>query len=248
MTNAFIQSAGGGLGAAIVNILASRPDIGHLFVSARRMDDHPHLKRLEANDPRITAVELELLDESSIERAAQRVSATTDRLHLLLTTAGLLHEPGGMQPERALAHVDPENLMRAFAVNATGPLLMAKHFLPLLRHPDRAVVGTVSARVGSISDNRRGGWYAYRASKAAQNMITKTLSIELANRAPNVIVAALHPGTVDTPLSKPFQRNVPPKQLFSAERAAAHMLDVIASLSPKDTGGFFAWDGSPIPW
>ena len=153
-----------------------------------------------------------------------------------------------MQPEKRLADVSPVSLQRSFAVNAVGPLLVAKHFQGLLDREARAVFASLSARVGSIGDNRLGGWYAYRSAKAAQNMVTRNLSIELRRRARGVICVALHPGTVDTGLSRPFQSNVPEERLFSPERAAQQLLAVIDGLRPEDNGGFVAWDGQPIPW
>ncbi|MEM6930148.1 MAG: SDR family NAD(P)-dependent oxidoreductase, partial [Myxococcota bacterium] len=151
-------------------------------------------------------------------------------------------------PEKRLEHVAPDALATVFAVNAFGPILVAKHVAPLLHHDRRAVFAAVSARVGSIGDNRLGGWYAYRASKSALNQLLRTLSIELARRSPNVIVVSVHPGTVDTDLSHPFQRRVPAHKLFSTERAADQLIDVIDGLTPEDTGSFRAWDGSPIEW
>jgi NAD(P)-dependent dehydrogenase (short-subunit alcohol dehydrogenase family) len=127
-------------------------------------------------------------------------------------------------------------------------LLVAKHFEPLLAHRERAVFASISARVGSIGDNRLGGWYAYRGSKAAQNMFTKTLAIEWARSRRNVICIALHPGTTDTELSRPFQANVPPQKLFSVERTVTQLLAVIDRLTPADSGRFLAWDGTEIAW
>ena len=137
--------------------------------------------------------------------------------------------------------------MQLFAVNAIGPALVAKHFLPLLPRHGRSVFASISARVGSIEDNRLGGWYSYRASKAALNMLLKTYSIELKRRAPSAICVGLHPGTVDTALSKPFQGGVAPGKLFSPTQSAAYLLRVIDGLTPADNGAVFAWDGSQIP-
>ena len=170
------------------------------------------------------------------------------RVDLIVNCTGLLHDGDGMQPEKRLAEVTPANLERSFAVNALGPLLVAKHFQGLLPREARAVFASLSARVGSIGDNRLGGWYSYRAARAAQNMITRNLSIELRRRARGIICVALHPGTVDTGLSRPFQANVPAQKLFSTERAARQLLAVIDGLGPDDNGGFFAWDARPIPW
>ena len=147
-----------------------------------------------------------------------------------------------------MSQIDAESLAEVYSTNTIGPILVAKHFLPLLAKDRRSVFAVLSARVGSISDNRLGGWISYRASKAALNMALKTLSIEHARRWPQSVVAALHPGTVDTGLSQPFSSRVPGKQLFTADQAAGRLLSVVDQLRPEDTGGFFAWDGAQIPW
>ena len=175
--------------------------------------------------------------------------AEIGRVDLVIHCAGTLHDDGaGIAPERRLADVDPVKIARSFAINATGPLLVAKHVAPLLPRHGRAVFASLSARVGSIGDNRLGGWYGYRASKAAQNMFTRTLSIELKRRIRGIVCVALHPGTVDTDLSRPFQGAVPQGTLFPVDRAARQLLEVIDGLGPADNGGFFAYDGQPIPW
>jgi NAD(P)-dependent dehydrogenase (short-subunit alcohol dehydrogenase family) len=194
-------------------------------------------------------LQLDVTSESSIRAAAAAVAAEVPCLHLIVNCAGLLHErAAGIAPEKRLADVDSDALAASFAVNAAGPLLVAKHFEPLLAHRERAVFASISARVGSIGDNRLGGWYAYRGSKAAQNMFTKTLAIEWARSRRNVICVALHPGTTDTELSRPFQANVPPQQLFSVGRTVAQLLAVIDRLTPADSGRFLAWDGTEIAW
>ena len=144
--------------------------------------------------------------------------------------------------------MDPQTLTHLFQVNATGPALIAKHVLPLLVRGRKSVFAALSARVGSIEDNRLGGWHSYRASKAALNMLLRSCSVELAHRNPDAVCVSLHPGTVDTRLSEPFQKSVPDNQLFSAEQSARHLLEVIDGLTPADTGGFFAWDAAPIPY
>jgi NAD(P)-dependent dehydrogenase (short-subunit alcohol dehydrogenase family) len=200
-----------------------------------------------ASGGRVLVLALDLTDEPSI-RAAADVSATfVDELHLLLNVGGYLHRESQL-PERRLMDVEPENLLASFAVNAAGPLLVVKHFQRFLPRADRVIVATLSARVGSIGDNRLGGWYAYRAAKAAQNMFTRCLSIELGRRHRGLACVALHPGTVDTALSRPFQARVPAAKLFTVERAATQLLAVIDGLTRDDNGGFYAWDGSPIPW
>jgi NAD(P)-dependent dehydrogenase (short-subunit alcohol dehydrogenase family) len=167
---------------------------------------------------------------------------------LTIVASGALTLPGGRGPEKALRALEGEAMARAFAINTIGPALIARHLLPLWPRKGRHVLGILSARVGSIADNRLGGWHSYRASKAALNMLVKTFAIELARTHPEAIVVSLHPGTVDSGLSRPFQGQVAPDKLFSPERAAVHLLDVIDNLTPADSGGFFAWDGAPIPF
>jgi NAD(P)-dependent dehydrogenase (short-subunit alcohol dehydrogenase family) len=235
-----VVGGGRGVGRSMVDACLARGD--DVWATVREPSEYPDLVA-QLGRQRVVALDVE--DESSVARAFEQVSAP--RLHLLVSTVGLLHD-GLLQPEKRLEHVDPAHLSRLFAVNSIGPLLLAKYGAPLLKHPDRAVFASLSARVGSIGDNRLGGWYGYRASKAAQNMALKTLSIEWSRRAKNVIVAALHPGTVRTDLSAPFRANVPPHKLFSSARAATCLLGVMDGLRSEDSGGHFAWDGSPIPW
>lgn len=189
----------------------------------------------------------DLQDETSIARAALHV-AERGPVDLVFVATGLLHKADEIGPEKSWRALDAATMAHIFAINTIGPALIAKHFLPLLHRDRRVVFAALSARVGSIGDNRLGGWHSYRASKAALNMLIKTFAIELAQRNPDGIAVALHPGTVDTALSKPFQRGVPPEKLFSAERSAAALLDVIKSLTPADSGGLFAWDGQRIPF
>ena len=175
-------------------------------------------------------------------------AARSGPLDAVVLTTGILHDSRGLRPEKRIADINAANLARSFAVNAIGPALVAKHFLPLMRRGSKTVFAALSARVGSISDNQLGGWASYRASKAALNMLFKTIAIEQRRTNPEVIVATLHPGTVDTRLSAPFQANVKPGQLFTADEAAQHLADVIEGLTPEDSGGFFAWDGTRIEY
>jgi len=245
---AVVQGASRGIGLALAAALLRTTSVSRVVATARD-PEAPALLALERDHGDVLLrVPVDVTDEPSIERAAARVAEYESRIHLLINCAGLLHAPDGLQPEKALEQIDPDGLRRAFEVNAFGPLLVAKHFFPLLRHDERSVVASLSARVGSIGDDRAGGWYGYRASKAAQNMFTKNLSIELSRRAPHCICVALHPGTVETELSRPFRSRVPAKKLFSTERAAAQLLGVIDKLESDDNGRFLAWDGSEIPW
>jgi len=240
---ALVQGASRGLGLGFVRALLARE---HRVVATCRA---PHEARaLRAIDhPDLTVLRLDVTDEGSVAEAAAQVRRSVGELDVLLNVAGVLHGEG-FGPEKRLEHLDRDALEHVFRINAFGPLLVARHFHPLLDHGRRAVLANLSARVGSIEDNRLGGWYAYRASKAAQNQLTRTLAIELQRRSPSVIVVALHPGTVDTDLSAPFQRRVPADRLFDVRRAVRQLLDVIDGLGPDDTGSFRAWDGEPIPW
>ena len=228
-----IVGASGGIGAALAAALAER--------GARV---HALSRRGSVPDPRLIPGRIDIEDEDSIEQAAARLRGEAP-LDLVIVASGLLHA-GTIAPEKSFRQLSAGTMARYFAVNATGPALVARHFLPLLRRDERAVFAALSARVGSIGDNRLGGWYGYRASKAALNMIVKTLAIELARTRPNAVCVALHPGTVATALSAPFRSNVAGDRLFSPEIAAGRLLDVIAGLGPSDSGGIFAWDGSEI--
>jgi NAD(P)-dependent dehydrogenase (short-subunit alcohol dehydrogenase family) len=234
---AVIVGASGGLGAALTRELHARFPKAEIWGLARvpTQVDLPFARLLMAD----------LEDETSLAAAAAQISGPVD---LVLVASGVLGAPGGTGPERRLATYDPVQAMRVMAINAIGPALVAKHFVPLMPRDGRAVFAALSARVGSISDNRLGGWHSYRASKAALNMLVRTIAIELARTHPQTIAVTLHPGTVATPLSAPFQRNVPEAQLLSAKQSAEHLLDVIAALTPTDTGQCFDWRGQVIPF
>jgi len=248
-THALVQGASRGIGLEFVRQLLAHPAVGRVFAGCRAPDRADELVALAAREPRLRILPLDVSDEASIALAAAAVAKVTDRLHLVVNCAGILHDgPASLAPEKRLADVRPEALAASFAVNAFGPLLVAKHFERLLAHRERAVFASISARVGSIGDNRLGGWYAYRGAKAAQNMFTKTLAIEWSRSRRTVVCVALHPGTTDTDLSRPFQANVPAGKLFSPERTVRQLLEVIDRLTPTDSGRFLAWDGSEIPW
>jgi len=186
----------------------------------------------------------DLMNEASIAQCAEWVQQQ-GRPHWVIDATGGLHSPGH-QPEKALSQIDPDHMIHSFTINAVGPALFMKHFLPLLPKSGPSVFATLSAKVGSIEDNHLGGWYSYRASKAALNQLVKTASIELKRRAPLAICVALHPGTVDTGLSTPYSKaglNVRPPPV-----AAQDLLNVIAQLKPDHTGGFFDYQGHVIPW
>ena len=244
--SSFVQGASRGIGLELVHQLLRNQPGGRVFATCRRPADAAELMALASQQPeRLRVIELDVRNENTIAAAAEAVDGETKELQLILNVAGVLHGPD-LGPEKKLGQVQPESLRHAFEVNAFGPLLVAKHFHQFLRHDERSVFASLSARVGSISDNRLGGWYAYRGSKAAQNMFTKNISIELARVAPNAIVVGLHPGTVDTDLSKPFQRNLPDKQLLPPRASVAALLQVIESLDREDSGKVFDFRGDEI--
>ncbi|MEO0323954.1 MAG: SDR family NAD(P)-dependent oxidoreductase [Myxococcota bacterium] len=241
---ALVQGANRGLGLAFVRELLADPGYGRVIATCRRPEDAAELNALAENSA-LELRRLDVTDEASMAAAAEGVNA----VHLLLNVSGLLHRGDAVQPEKKLGQLDPSAMAEVFAINAFGPALVAKHFAEALtRHKTPAVLANLSARVGSVGDNRLGGWYSYRASKAAQNMFTKNLSIELTRRNPQLVVLALHPGTVDTGLSKPFQRGVPEGKLFDAERAARQLLSICARATPEENGAFFDWAGASVPW
>ena len=188
---------------------------------------------------------LDLLNEASIAQAAAHVAGLGLPLRLLIDATGLLHGQG-LQPEKTWQQLDPVQMAQAFAINAIGPALLMKHFLPLLPREGRAVFATLSAKVGSIGDNQLGGWYSYRASKAALNQLVRTAAIELRRRQPLALCVALHPGTVATALSAPFAKTG--LQVQAPDHAASRLLGVIGGLQAADSGGFFNHDGSTLPW
>ena len=232
---AVVIGASGGIGGALVQALLHRRGDGVVHALSRSGRTAPG---------GAIGGRLDLASETSIAEAFRAIEGPID---LVIVASGRLHGEG-VSPERSVAELDGEALARSFQVNAIGPALVAKHLLPRLAKDRRTVFAVLSARVGSISDNRLGGWYGYRASKAALNMLVRTLAVELARSRPLAVCAALHPGTVDTALSQPFQRHVPAGKLFTPARSAGCLLDVLDRLEPEDSGGFYAYDGTPIPF
>ncbi len=187
---------------------------------------------------------LDLTDEASIA-AASTAAAALGELRLVVDATGVL-QGSGFSPEKRLCDLDPAQLAHAFAINAIGPALLMKHLLPLLPREGKSMFATLSARVGSIGDNRLGGWHAYRASKAALNQLVRTAAIELARHSQEAACVALHPGTVHTALSAPFSKRG--LTVHSPHEAVAHLLKVMDALGAAHSGGFYDWRGEPVPW
>ncbi len=245
--NALITGASSGIGLAMLRQLLGNQHVARVFAVSRSAGSHPALAALQdVHGERLECVAADITDEGDLSRLAGIVQ-DVDALHLVINAAGVLHGEG-LAPEKSIQQASRASLERVFALNAFAPLLLAKALLPQLCRGQPAVFASLSARVGSIGDNRTGGWYAYRASKAAQNQLLRTFAIEWKRRNPLGVCLLLHPGTVDTPLSMPFQARVPAERLFDPDRAAAQLLGVIAGSTPADSGHFFAWDGQPIPW
>ena len=242
-----VTGASSGIGLAMVEVLLADVQVARVCAVSRGAAASETLQALrERHGERLLPVAADITTDDGLEAVAG-AAASPDGLHLVVNCAGLLHG-GGLRPEKSLASLDREALAQVFALNAFAPVLLAKALLPLLRPGAPRVFASLSARVGSIGDNRLGGWYAYRASKAAQNQLLRTLAIEWQRTHPHATCVLLHPGTVDTPLSRPFQANLSQDSLFTPERAARQLLDIIAGLSPADSGRFIAWDGSAVPW
>ena len=227
--SAVVIGASGGIGGALVSQLRDEPGFVAVYGLARSLGG---------------GARIDVTDEARIAAAA---AARGRPLRLVIVATGALQGPGYPQPEKSYRALDPVALMESFRLNTVGPALVAKHLLPLMAPRGKTVFAALSARVGSIGDNRAGGWHAYRASKAALNMILRNLAIETGRRNPEAICVGLHPGTVDTGLSRPFQRGVAEGQLFTPETSARHLLGVIDGLTAADNGNVLAWDGQTIP-
>ncbi|GAB4545520.1 MAG: SDR family oxidoreductase [Pleurocapsa sp.] len=246
--NALIIGASQGIGFGFVEKVLENNQFGHIFATYRQKSSTDKLLALKSQySDRLSCLQVDITQESQIAAAVQEISTTVDKLHLVIYCVGVLHQ-GDLQPEKSLRQIVPENLIYYFQVNSLGAVLWAKHLMPLLNHRDHNIFASISAKVGSIGDNYLGGWYGYRASKAALNMFLRTTAIEYSRRCRQTIVVALHPGTTDTRLSQPFQKNVPPEKLFPVEKTVNQLWTVMEGLTIKDSGKFFSWDGTVLPW
>lgn len=231
-----IVGSSGGIGGALVNTLVEMPQVGQLYSLSRKGQRHPSTK--------VSNLLFDFMDEASLTAAAETLK-TNGPFDIIIVATGLL-QGDGAGPEKNMRALSHQGFAKSFEINTIGPAMTAKHLIPLLRRDRKAVFAALSARVGSISDNRLGGWYAYRASKAALNMVLKTLSIEVGRRFKDQIIIGLHPGTVDTDLSKPFQGNVPDGKLFSPDYSAKKLLEVIDQRTSEDSGSLFDWAGKRV--
>ncbi len=225
--NVAVIGASGGIGKSFVDTMRGHEQVENLYSFSRSAPD---------------SIAMDICDEGSIKKAASSIDKP---LHLVIVATGLLHDDG-LMPEKNLRDLTSDNMKKIIEINTIGPALVAKYFTPLLPRVGKSVFAALSARVGSISDNALGGWYSYRASKAALNMLIKTISIEVARKNKDAAIIGLHPGTVDTRLSQPFQSHVTPAKLFSTDQSVGYLLNVINNISHKETGKVFAWDSQEI--
>lgn len=232
--NIVIVGAGGAIGAAISRQLK------HAYPNCRLIPVCHQSASLVAN-----SISIDFRDEASINLAAKHIMQRSLTLDAIINCSGYLHGKSS-RPEKSLAMLSQQSLRELMDINAYGPILLARAMQHSFKHPHYSLFASLSARVGSISDNELGGWYSYRASKAAHNMLMKTLSIEWKRTLPHTIVAMLQPGTVDSALSKPFQRNV--ANLLQPEQSAAGLINAIGSLTPADSGVFIDWQANRIPF
>ena len=235
-----VVGASGGIGRALVEALIESRAYDRVVALSRR---RPGPWR---DDPTRLWAPVDILQEASLAAAAAKVAQIGAATRIIVATGVL--SGGGLEPEKSIRALNAADLARAFAVNAIGPALVAKHVLPLTPRARPSLFAALSARVGSIGDNRLGGWYGYRASKAALNMMVRTLAVEHRRSRPLGVCVALHPGTVDTALSAPFQASARPGARLSPTQSAAALMGVMDGLGPEESGNFFAWDGAPIPW
>ncbi|WP_379550626.1 SDR family NAD(P)-dependent oxidoreductase [Qipengyuania sp. DGS5-3] len=232
---AAVFGASGGIGLALTDALAERG--AHVFAGSR--------SGAGFDSDAVTSFSFDLTDEASIANAASIMRETPPEV--VLVTTGVLTLVDGSGPERTYRKLNPNVMEEVFRLNTIGPALIAKHMLPLLPRDKRCLFAALSARVGSISDNSLGGWHSYRASKAALNMLIRNFAIELSRTHKHAVVAGLHPGTVDSNLSKPFQTGLADGQLTEPAQAATNLLSVLDSLTASDTGKVFDWKGDVIP-
>lgn len=240
MRTALIQGSGG-VGSALARVVIEAGEFDQVILAGRGQWS------IESAGSQIRTLPLDVTSDHSLTQAAEQVMSWCDRLHLVVTTAGVLTDTQrGVTPEKKLTELTREAFHQVMDINCVGPFLWLKALYPLIKHRDPVTIATLSARVGSISDNRLGGWHSYRASKAAQNMLTRNLALELGRLNPNAVVVGLHPGTVDTALSKPYQKGVSPDHLFTPEQSAAYLWSVIQALTPADSGHVFDWKQTRI--
>ena len=232
-----IIGSSGAIGNAVAEILLDDDGVEAIYRFSRNDSNE--------NSDRVKNLYIDIEDEESIKDCIKNLSKDI-KFDLVFVATGILHNDNDIFPEKSIRDISQSKLEKVLLVNTIGPALVGKYFIPYLRKDSKSIFAFLSARVGSISDNKLGGWYSYRASKTALNQIIKNFSIEVRRSNPNAIFIGLQPGTVKSFLSKPFEKNVRPENLFTPEYSATKMLEVIDNLSLEDTGKVYAWDGEEI--
>ncbi len=232
-----IIGSSGAIGNAVSNNLLNDDsvEIIYKFSRSKSIDENPKVKNIF----------LDIEDEESVKSSVEQIPSNI-KFDLVFVATGILHNDKEIFPEKSIKDINIEKLKKVILVNTIGPTLVGKYFIPFLKKNEKSVFAFLSARVGSISDNKLGGWYSYRASKTALNQIIKNFSIEVNRTNKNAIFVGLQPGTVKSFLSKPFERNVKADNLFTPEYSAEKMLQVINELTLNDSGKVFAWNGEEI--
>ncbi|KAG1971937.1 C-factor [Pimephales promelas] len=258
---ALVQGASRGLGLDFCKYLLLNKSTASVIATCRNPDTAQYLAALSAQHAgRMTVLKLDVNKEDDIKRAAENVKSAFGKVDLIINSSAMLHPSG--KGETSLRDVSAQGTISTLATNTVGPLVMAKYFAPLLQKgtgafgqqpPEKekqhsGIIVNMTARVGSIGDNVLGGWYSYRMSKAALNMATRNLSIELGRGRSKIVCVSLHPGTVNTDLSRPYHRNIAKDKLFSAEYSVQCLMNIIDNLNIEKTGKAYAWDNNEIPW
>jgi NAD(P)-dependent dehydrogenase (short-subunit alcohol dehydrogenase family) len=245
---ALVVGAARGLGWGFVKHLLEHSDYAPIFAVCRNPEKAAELQHLQdSSSGRVRVLSGDVTQEADVERIAVQIKEQAGSLHFLINCVGYLHNDQH-GPEKSLRQINAEQMHEAMRVNTLPTVFLAKHLHRLFRHPSPSIFAAISARVGSIADNRAGGWYSYRASKAALNMLMSNIAIEFHRVAPQTKVVALHPGTVATNLSAPFQKNVAAEKLFTVEYSVASMMESLEKTTKNPLGELIAWDGEKIPW
>lgn len=235
MKSVAIIGSSGAIGRAFLDAYIADKEVSNIYSISRT--------EVELNDARIIHINIDVTDEVSVKAAASKIGE--NRLDKLIVATGILHtELFG--PEKSIKDIKIENFVKIFSVNAFGPALIGKYFLPLMKKDKKSIAAFLSARVGSISENKLGGWYSYRASKSALNQIIKNFSIESKRTNPAGIIIGLQPGTVKSKLSEPFQKNVKKGKLLLPKDSVKSLIRVIESVMQNDSGKIFDWKGEEI--
>jgi NAD(P)-dependent dehydrogenase (short-subunit alcohol dehydrogenase family) len=244
--NSIVFGGGHGIGLALVHEILKRDPEGQLFVTYRNPEKAHRLFELQEKEP-IRVVQCDPLDEKELSFLAKEIGAEINQLDLCINSIGILHDEE-IEPEKSVKDLDLHSLIHSFTVNTCITALIAKYFKQSFSREDPSCFASLSAKIGSIEDNRLGGWYAYRMSKAALNMLIKTLSLEFEREKRKCSVLAIHPGTTQTEFSKPYSQNVSHK-IWPADQTAIHILDVIETcITNQETGVFKNWDKNSLPW